>query len=111
MTMDMQNTFHKDYVVKQYERCRTIELEKYENMLGNKAQILLDQGTVVNDCSLILNKPYLRGYKLIFDVPEKVDEIPVIARLSHEEFKECLLKTDEDHIEKLINFSKSIPGF
>jgi hypothetical protein len=31
--------------------------------------------------------------------------------MSHNLFKESLLKTDEDYIEKLINFSKSIPGF
>jgi hypothetical protein len=43
---------------------------------------------------------------LTFDPNVPDSEMPIIAKLTHQDFKEALLKTDEDHIEKLISFSK-----
>jgi hypothetical protein len=42
-------------------------------------------------------------------VPE--EELPIIAKLTFKDFKEALIKTDEDYVEKLISFSKQMPGF
>ena len=82
--MDMVNTFHKDYVIKQYEACRDSEIAKYENMIKEK-DCLLMPGSVVNDCCLIMKKtPYLKDYKLVFDLDENSPhDAPVIARIAH----------------------------
>ena len=101
----------KDLVIQAYERIVVSEKESYNEMAtqsrltGNR--VSLEPGTAVNECSLLLDHTYLRGYKLTYDV----EEPPVIASLSSEAFKECLVQTDTDQIEKIINFSKQIPGF
>ena len=33
MTMDMENTFHKDYIIKTYEKLVQDECEKYAEMI------------------------------------------------------------------------------
>lgn len=67
----------------------------------------LTPGTIINDCCLIVGRPYLEKYMLVCEP----DDMPVIAVLTHQEFKEGVEKTDNEQLEKLINFSKSIPGF
>lgn len=64
-------------------------------------------GSIVNDCCLIVGKPYLENYMLVCDPEAK----PIIAVLTSQEFKDGVEKTDNEQLEKLINFSKSIPGF
>ena len=65
MTMDMSNTFHKDYIVKQYERLVREEQDKYSGMI-EKAKKLRDNdhqrlkpGTLVNEVLFVHSRPYL----------------------------------------------------
>jgi hypothetical protein len=61
----------------------------------------LPLGTVLNDCSLMHTDTYLSDFKIVFDESEK----PVIAVITKDDLKECLVKTDADQLEKMINFS------
>ena len=70
---------------------------------------ILEAGTVINDCILLEKKPYLTNLKLTYE--GSIDEQPVIAKMLHSTFRDVMIKTDQDHIEKLILFSRSIPGF
>ena len=68
----------------------------------------MEMGEVVNDCTMVLeNHAYLSKYKLTYEA----ESSPIIAVISHDEFKECLEKVDSEFVLKLINFGKSIPGF
>ena len=117
LTIDLVNTFHKDYIIKEYEKLVKDEIDKYEGMLkqgqrfGNQNYQILQPGTVVNDGTLVCAKAYLQDYQLQFDPDVSERDKPIIAKITHSQFKDSLLKTDEDFVEKLINFSKSIPGF
>lgn len=112
MTMDSK-TIHKDYVSKTYEKLAETEQLKYTNLLEKARETkdldytLFRPGSVINECSLLGSRPYLNNFALSFDPATK----PVIATMSADLFKECMRKTDTDQIEKLINWSKSMPGF
>ena len=56
---------------------------------------------------MMIPKPYLDDWVMTFDPSDP----PIIAKLTFANFKDSLQKTDDDQVEKLINFSKSIPGF
>lgn len=48
---------------------------------------------------------------LTYDANLPENERPLIAVLSQKEFKESILQTDDNGVEKLIQFTRSIPGF
>ena len=39
------------------------------------------------------------------------EETPIIAKISHRDMKECFKKSNKEHIERIILFTKEIPGF
>lgn len=53
---------------------------------------MLGPGTVINDSILISSKPYLQNLKLTYE--GGVEDQPVIAKISHKTFVECMYKTD-----------------
>ena len=48
---------------------------------------------------------------ITYDTSHPDNKDPLIAVLTQKEFKESILQTDDNGVEKLIQFSKSIPGF
>jgi hypothetical protein len=85
MTIDLINTYHKDFIVKQYEALIEDEIEKYESILNKpeRLQTPLPIGTVINDGCLLIPKSYLGDYFLSFD-PE---DPPIIAKINNSQFK------------------------
>ena len=69
---------------------------------------MLKIGSVINDWAHIDNKSYLNQFKLRYS---HEGEKPIIGKISYVAFRECLKKSNIDHIEKLVLFIKSIPGF
>lgn len=112
--MDNENSIHPDYILKAFENIKNQEISKYEKMISenekskSKGKNILKAGTIVNDCTMIYSKPYLNKFKLRYSLDE---EKPIIAKISFSAFKECLKKSNLEHIEKLVLFSRSLPGF
>ena len=113
-TFVQDGKFYKDYIVKEYEKIVQSQNELLSSKIKEfertkrKDELLIEPGTILNDGTLVMGTPYLDQFKLTFD-PD--DELPIIGVMTREMFRECLEKTDLDHVEKIISFSKSIPGF
>ena len=105
------NVNQKDFVAKVYEELVMRETDRIKYMVkeAEKEEIpgiqnnLVRHATVINDGTMMIRKPYLSEYKLVFNTQN--NELPVIAVLSHEDFRQCLERTDSDNLEKLIGFS------
>jgi hypothetical protein len=69
MTVDLVNTYHKDYIVKEYEKLVKEEVQLYEDMISKvtRVQEALPVGSVVNDCAMIMTKGHLDDFVLTFD--------------------------------------------
>ena len=78
--------YHKDFVIKEYERLVNEEVETYEAMIQSSEGFfgkveeanVLGEGTFVNYCTMISPASYLHDYKLTFEGGER----PVIAAVS-----------------------------
>ena len=71
----------------------------------------LPYGTVINQgCLMMPKKQYLDKYKLVFEYTEEKD-MPVIAVISPQDFKDAMQLTKIISIDKLIYFIQTIPGF
>ena len=56
---------------------------------------------------MMIQESYLDEYEMTYDE----ESPPIIAKITHQQFKDSLQKTDDDYVDKIITFSKSIPGF
>lgn len=113
-TMNQENAIYPDYILKAFEAIKSREISKYETMIADNEKSksggrnVLEAGTVVNDCTMVYSKPYLNKFKLRYSL---TGEAPIIAKISYSAFRECLKKSNLEHIEKLVLFSRSLPGF
>ncbi len=48
---------------------------------------------------------------ITYDACDPANQNALIAQLSEKEFKESIAQTDDNGVEKMISFSKCIPGF
>jgi len=119
-TMNGLVTFHKDYIIKQYERLAKEETTRLKSMIEREEKFqggeplnrnVLPIGTFVNACALVSPRSYLSDYMLTFDPSDPENEKALIATITQREFKESLLHTDDAYVEKIVQFSKQIPGF
>lgn len=114
--------FQRDFIINEYERLVKEEKDHIEDMVvgfekhddGKQHKTdwnVLPIGTFINGATLISPKPYLKDYMITFDANHPDNRNALIATLTRQEFGESILLTDDQYVEKLIQFSKIIPGF
>ena len=59
---------------------------------------------------MMAKKQYLDSYKLVFEYSDEKD-MPVIAVISPQDFKDAMKITKIVSLDKLISFIQSTPGF
>lgn len=110
--------FLKDYIIKRLEKlvCREVHQTKDIVNLSNsvdKTIAELPAGSVINSATMIVPQAYLKNFRLSYNASESLpeDEKPLIATISRSDFKISLHKTNDEHVEKIRNFVRQIPGF
>ena len=118
--MDFSKHKFKNYSIKTYEKLVADEKQKYQdalescavnkNTLSNLHIHQLQPGNIINECTLIVGRPYLKNYVLCFDASLNRESCPVIAKLTQTKFKDALIKANNQHLNNLVDFGSSIPG-
>jgi hypothetical protein len=87
--MDFESFAYKNYAINTYEELIKKERDKYNTMLNtfdpasfDENPTVLEPGSIINECSMIVGRPYLRQFILVFDAFTPIEQRPIIAKIT-----------------------------